>query len=134
MNNKTINTIYKIFDNKDRLQGAYSRSYHTEYEFDSLDEARNSNCHGEYKDKVKYKISKYKVTYELIDDNVDPPTGKEVEVATSKDERYEIVRKKVNKEADKMKFDEPFGRFNFVASRSLYCLMLEDMYEKETKG
>lgn len=130
MNNKTINTTYKIFDNKDRLQGAYSRSYHTEYEFDSIDEARNSNCHGEYKDKVKYKINKYKVTYELIDNNVDPPNDKEIEIhseAVALDERLE-------REFKESGLTGPFAKFDFMVKRKFYELMMKDLNQKKMKG
>ena len=50
-------------------QGVYSRACHDEYEFSSAERARSSNCHGIYKDKTEYRIAKYRVTYELIDDD-----------------------------------------------------------------
>lgn len=40
-------------------------------EFESIEDARTSNCHDIYKDKEKYRIEKYKVTYELIDPDCD---------------------------------------------------------------
>jgi len=49
--------------------GSYSRSYHDEYDFNSVSEAKNANCHGIFKNKEKYKIAKYRVTYTLIDDD-----------------------------------------------------------------
>jgi len=51
--------------------GSYSRAYCDEYDFRSVDSARNANCHGMFKDKEIYKIAKYKVTYELLEDDVD---------------------------------------------------------------
>lgn len=61
--------VYKIIDKSTgEAQGVYSRSYGDEFEFDSAERARTSNCHGIYEDKEKYKISKYKVTYTLIED------------------------------------------------------------------
>lgn len=51
--------------------GSYSRAYCDEYDFRSASEARNANCHGVFKDKEKYKIARYKVTYELIEDDVE---------------------------------------------------------------
>jgi hypothetical protein len=57
--------------------GSYSRSYHDEYDFRSVSDARNANCHGIFRDPLKYKVSKYRVHYELIEDDVpgetDPP-------------------------------------------------------------
>ena len=51
--------------------GSYSRAYCDEYDFRSKDAAWNANCHGMFKDKEKYKIAKYRVTYELIEDDID---------------------------------------------------------------
>lgn len=47
--------------------GSYSRAYCDEYDFRSAGEARQANCHGEFEDKGKYAIAKYRVTYELLD-------------------------------------------------------------------
>jgi hypothetical protein len=64
--------IYQIVNRANgSREGSYSRAYHTEYEFSSVDEARNSNCHKIYQDKSKYKIVKYRVTYKLVDSDVD---------------------------------------------------------------
>jgi hypothetical protein len=49
--------------------GSYSRAYCDEYDFNSVSEARNANCHGIFKDKDKFKIAKYRVIYELIEDD-----------------------------------------------------------------
>lgn len=66
-----IKEIYKIIDRSTGKDvGAYSRSYSTQYEFGSLQEARGSNCHGIYEDEDKYAIQKYRVTYELVDGDV----------------------------------------------------------------
>lgn len=65
--------VFKIIDNKTgELAGAYSRAYSTEYEFRSPSEARSSNVNGIFKDKRRYHIQKWKVTYELVDDDADP--------------------------------------------------------------
>lgn len=69
---KNINsgTVYRILrrDNNE-LVGSFERAYHDKYDFESVSEARNANCHGIFKDKDEYKIAKYRVTYELIDDD-----------------------------------------------------------------
>lgn len=63
--------IFRILDRKtDEPQGVYSRDYRDEYDFDSADGARGANCHGTYQNKEKFKIAKYRVTYELIEDDV----------------------------------------------------------------
>lgn len=63
--------VYRIIDRGTGTpEGVYSRACCEEYDFHSPGEARASNFSGEYKDKKKYKISKYRVTYELIDDDI----------------------------------------------------------------
>ena len=65
-------TCFRIIDrDTGKPVGSYSRAYCDEYDFNSADEARAANCHGIFKDKKKYAIAKYKVTYELLDDDVD---------------------------------------------------------------
>lgn len=41
------------------------------YDFDSIFKARDADFYREFKDKDKYNIAKYRVIYELIDDNCD---------------------------------------------------------------
>lgn len=68
---KKPETIFRIISRETgETVGSYSRAYCDEYDFNSADEARNSNCHGIFQDRTKYKIAKYKVTYELIEDDV----------------------------------------------------------------
>lgn len=63
-------TVYKIHDRETGvIQGVYSRYCRDETEFSSVSRARSANCHDVYEDKEKFKISKYKVTYELIEDD-----------------------------------------------------------------
>ena len=62
--------VYRIVDKSSgEAVGSYSRAYCDEFDFNSVSEARNANCHGIFKDEKKYKIAKYKVTYELIEDD-----------------------------------------------------------------
>lgn len=69
---KKPETVYRIIDRKDgEPVGSYSRACHDEFDFKSVDEARNANFHGMFRNKDKYKIAKYRVTYELIEDDVD---------------------------------------------------------------
>lgn len=85
---KKPETVYRILDRETfALNGSYSRSYCTEYDFESPSSARGSNCHGIYEDRAKYRIAKYRVTYELIDDDVDPPTEEELEASRVKVEK-----------------------------------------------
>ena len=85
---KKPETVFRIIGRESGESiGSYSRAYCDEYDFRSVHEARTANCHGIYKDKVEYKIAKYRVIYELIDDDVDPATPEEFEQA-------EIVEKK----------------------------------------
>ncbi len=67
---KKPETVYRII-NKDTGEavGSYSRSCGDEYDFGSVYSARNANCHNIFNDKDAYRIAKYKVTYELIEDD-----------------------------------------------------------------
>ena len=59
--------VYRIIDRATHLPvGSYSRAYCDEFDFDSVEQARNANCHGVFKDETKYDIAKYRVTYELL--------------------------------------------------------------------
>ena len=51
--------------------GSYSRACCDEYDFRSADAARSANWHGMFENREKYKIAKYRVTYELIEDDVE---------------------------------------------------------------
>lgn len=63
-------TIYMIRDMKTGEHvGSYDRSYGDKYHFNSASEAINHNCHGLFKDRDNYRISEYKVTYELVNDD-----------------------------------------------------------------
>jgi uncharacterized protein involved in high-affinity Fe2+ transport len=64
--------VFRIIDKETgSAVGSYSRAYCDEYDFRSPAEARNANCHDVFKNKSKFGIAKYKVTYELIQENVD---------------------------------------------------------------
>ena len=80
--------VFRIVDRKNgTVCGSYSRSYHDEYDFESIENARSANCDGEFEQKGLYAIAKYRVTYTLLDPNVDGgeyvprPTRPEAEVA-----------------------------------------------------
>jgi len=63
--------VYRIIDRStDEAVGSYSRACRDEYDFESPTEARSANCHGMFTDNSKFKIAAYKVTYELIADEV----------------------------------------------------------------
>lgn len=63
--------VFRIISRKTgESVGSYSRAYCDEYDFRSAEEARSANCHGMFKDREKYKIAKYKVIYELLEEDV----------------------------------------------------------------
>lgn len=65
-------TVFRIINRATgEAQGSYSRACCDEYDFSSVAEARAANVHGVFENKAKYKIAKYKVTYELIEDDCD---------------------------------------------------------------
>ena len=69
---KKPETVYRIIDKKTgNAKGSYSRACCDEYDFNSISEARSANVHGVFEDENKYRIAKYKVTYELIEDDAD---------------------------------------------------------------
>ena len=78
-------------------QGSFSRACHDEYDFSSPENARNANVHGMFEDKRKFKIAKYRVTYELIQDDVD-----------GKDMPKEWLEKEAKKKSDLKRFKEMF--------------------------
>jgi hypothetical protein len=62
--------VFRIIDAESgQACGSYSRAYCDEYDFESAHEARTANCHGMFEDRRKYKIAKYRVTYELLEDD-----------------------------------------------------------------
>lgn len=63
-----MSDVYRIIDRStNQPVGSYSRAHHDQYDFTSVAEARSANCHGIFADKEKYRIAKYRVTYELLD-------------------------------------------------------------------
>ena len=69
---KKPETVCRIINRESgEAVGSYSRAYCDEYDFKSAYEARLANCHGMFTDEKTYKIAKYKVTYELIEDDCD---------------------------------------------------------------
>ena len=69
-------TVFRIIDAESgRACGSYSRAYCEEFDFGSVAESRSANCHGMFQDRGKYKIAKYRVTYEMVDPDCDPPAS-----------------------------------------------------------
>jgi hypothetical protein len=66
--------VYRIIDRTtEEAQGSYSRACHDEYDFHSARDARDANCHGVFENRTKYRIDKYRVVYELIEEDCDNP-------------------------------------------------------------
>ena len=69
---KKPETVYRIISRETGEPcGSYSRAYCDEYDFNSPEEARSANFGGIFQDRKKFKIAKYRVTYELIEDDCD---------------------------------------------------------------
>ena len=84
---KSPQTVYRIIERSTgRATGSYSRSCGDEYDFHSVEAARNANCHGVFANKVKFSIARYRVTYELIDEDCDPATDADRAKAKEDDE------------------------------------------------
>ncbi len=60
--------VYRIIgpDGEAQLRDIFELADCDEYDFKSVEEARNANVHGEFQSS-EYKIAKYRVTYELIE-------------------------------------------------------------------
>ena len=64
----TTKYIYRIINNETgKVVPCYYQFKGDVYDFHSVDEARNSNCHGVFKDTTKYRIAKYEVIETLVD-------------------------------------------------------------------
>jgi hypothetical protein len=69
---KKPETVFRIIDRQSgEAVGSYSRACCDEFDFRSPDAARSANCHDMFKDKQKYAIAQYRVTYELINPDAD---------------------------------------------------------------
>lgn len=65
--------VFRIIDRKTgEPQGSYSRACCDEYDFSSVEEAQGANMFGLFKDKNKYRIAKYRVIYELLEEDMEP--------------------------------------------------------------
>jgi len=70
--------VFRIIERDTGLAiGSYSRAYCDEFDFYTVEEARNANVHDAFQDREKYAIAKYRVTYELLDPDCscDKPRG-----------------------------------------------------------
>jgi len=74
--------VYRIVDAKtNEIVGCYQpNSAEDKYDFKSVEEARNSNCHGIFKDRCAYKIAEYEVIEKLITEDCDPATDEDVKI------------------------------------------------------
>jgi len=69
---KEDDIVFRIINNSTGdAVGSYSRAHHDVYDYSSASSARSANFHDIYQDRNKYRIAKYKVTYELIEDDCD---------------------------------------------------------------
>lgn len=67
---KKPETVFRIIDKETgEAVGSYSRAYCDEYDFPSVEDARNANWQGLFKNKEKYRIAQYRVSYKLIDED-----------------------------------------------------------------
>ncbi len=67
---KKPETVFRIIDKATgEAVGSYSRACCDEYDFNSVSEAKNANCHGIFRNREKYRIAKYRVSYKLIEED-----------------------------------------------------------------
>ena len=78
---KKPQTVFRIINRKTGFAcGSYSRANHDVMDFSSVESAREANCHGIFRDTEEYSIAKYKVTYELIEEDCDVKICKHCEL------------------------------------------------------
>jgi len=64
--------VFRIIDKKTgEAQGTYRKMWSYDFDFSTPEEARNANASGVFKNEERYKIARYRVTYELIEDDED---------------------------------------------------------------
>ena len=96
-------------------------SAHHQMFFDSLDEARSSNCHDIYKDRVKFAVKRVKLNVSSTD--LDPPTRAEIKLAELRAKRNAAwVR-----EADEKKIDSR-SRFQFFVMKELDASIMDSLF------
>jgi hypothetical protein len=109
--------IYRIVDNRtNEIVPCYFQFGGDIYDFNSVKEARESNCHGVFKDKDKYRIAKFKVIEELECDNCDPAT---------EDELIEITKEKDKDKAIDKIYQELISRIDFIGMNPLQAFGLQ---------
>lgn len=98
-------TVFKIRNKKTgSFEGAYSRSYHTEMEFDSASRALDSNIHDVFHDTDTYEIEEYEVEYRLVRKVPAKPEHLEkTKIRREREERYQKYLKK-NPGANRVSF------------------------------
>ncbi len=97
-------------------------------EFSSVECARNSNCHGIYQDKIKYKIAKIKkeVIRTILEDDIDPPTESEMEKYTS-ELKYSI---ELEEEMKLLGITDPYEKFQYEIDKRFIKRVVE-LFEKQ---
>lgn len=80
-------TVFRIIDRTTgEPMGSYSRACCDEYDFDSAEAARGANVHGIFQDREKYRVAKYRVTYELIEEDVPTADPRPPSILTPEEE------------------------------------------------
>ena len=111
-------TIYRLFDRSNNEPcGSYERGYHTKYDFSSPSSAREYNCHGIFKNRAKYRLARYRVTVELIDEDVDPPPADELIAEQQRQKDYDDYYAQAKKEMDELNLSES-EKFEFMNKKA----------------
>jgi len=88
-----MSEVYRLIDRATgEVCGSYSRACHDETDFASVEAARSANCHGMFRDRVKYAVARYRVTEELIEPDADPPTQEELDAHARGRQEEEKIR------------------------------------------
>lgn len=93
---------------------------HHQMFFDSPEEARESNCHGIYKDKTKYAVMEVQI--ETVKEDVDQPTPEEIQKVDEEIKRETIL----DAELDRLGIKDPWERISKKVSWDIIASLMED--------
>ena len=64
---KKPSIVFRIIDRATgEAVGSHSSACCDEFDFESQEQARSANFHGMFRDRVKFAVAKYRVTYKLL--------------------------------------------------------------------
>lgn len=123
--------VYKIINNhSSKVESVrFPPTVTYETDFDSIKSARSANCHGEYKKKDEYRIAKYKVTYELINDDCDPITKDDQVEIDKRLEDERVFNENLQMKAKEI-YDKDIKELNYFEHLDVHGAVIKLEFEK----